>query len=234
MKYSEEVLMAYAQGRLDEPQRSEVERALRLDPVMAARVARHRTLRAHAGESFGAMADELSPRIASAAGKVVRLDAVRAARQQAQQPAPTRPRWAWRQWLILAAALGIGALEGAVAYNLMQGENGVAAVDGKGGALVAQGALAKALSRQAEGADGKVTIGASFVSKDGNYCRSFVFGSVGGLACHRGERWNIAVLAESVNNEIPKPVRDVIDQRIDGKPLDEQGEKLAERQGWRR
>jgi hypothetical protein len=29
-------------------------------------------------------------------------------------------------------------------------------------------------------------------------------------------------------------VRDVIDQRIDGQPLDEQGEKLAERQGWKR
>lgn len=234
MKYSEEVLMAYAQGRLDEPERTEVERAVRLDPALAARVARHRTLRAHAGECFGAMADELAPRIASAAGKVVHLDAVRAARQQAQQPAPARSRWAWRQWLILAAALGIGALQGAVAYNLMEGDAGVAAVDAKGGAMVAQGVLAKALTRQAGGADGKVSIGTSFVSKDGTYCRSFVFGSAGGLACHRGERWNIAVLAESVNNEIPKPVRDVIDQRMNGQPLDEQGEKLAERQGWRR
>jgi hypothetical protein len=233
MKLSDEVLMAYAHGQLDEPERTEVERAIRADPAVAARVARHR-VRAQGGEAFGGMVDEL-PRIASVAGKVVRLDAVRAARQQAQQPMSiARPRWSWRQWTILAAALAIGALEGAVAFSLMQGEAGLAAVDGKGGALVAQGVLAKALSGQAGGSDGKVRIGTSFVSKEGSYCRSFVFGGAGGLACRSGERWNVAVLAESVNNEIPKPVRDVIEQRIDGQPLDEQGERLAERQGWRR
>jgi hypothetical protein len=234
MKFSDEMLTAYAQGQLDEPERSEIERAARADPLLAARVARQRALRAHAGQTFGAMADEFSPRLAGVAGKVVHLDAVRAARQQLLQPALVRPRWAWRQWAILATALAIGALEGAVAYSLMQGEAGLAAVDGKGGAMVAQGVLAKALSRQAGGADGKVRIGVSFVAKDGSYCRSFVFGSAGGLACRGGERWNIAVLAESLDNEIPAPVRDVVAQRIDGKPLDEQGERLAERQGWKR
>lgn len=233
MKLSEEVLMAYAHGQLDEPDRSEVERAMRADPAVAARVARHR-LRAQGSDTFGGPVGSLPPRL-GVAGKVVHLDAVRAARQQSQ-PAMSlaRPRWSWRQWAILAAALSIGALEGAVAYSLMQGESNLAAVDGKGGALVAQGVLARALSGQAGGTDGKVHIGVSFVSKEGTYCRSFVFGGAGGLACRSGERWNIAVLAESADKETPKPVRDVIEQRIEGQPLDEQGEKLAERQGWRR
>lgn len=234
MKLSEEVLMAYAHGQLEEPQRSEVERAIGADPAVAARVARHR-FRAQGGGAFGGRVGELPPRVAGMGGKVVQLDAVRAARQQAQPAAAlARARWSWRQWAILAAALSIGGLEGAVAYNLMQGDADLAAVDGKGGALVAQGVLARALTGQAGGSDGKVRIGMSFVSKDGAYCRSFVFYSAGGLACKNGERWNIAVLAESVDKEIPKPVRDVIDQRIDGQPLDEQGERLAQRQGWKR
>jgi hypothetical protein len=236
MTFPDEVLMAYARGQLDEPARSEVERAMRQDPVLAARVARHRSLRASAGEVFGGVVDEqLPPRIAALHNsKVVHLDAIRAARQQAHQPAPARPRWSWRQWTVLAAALAIGAVQGVVAYRLMQGEPGLAAVDGTEGALLAQGVLAQALSTQPGGSGGKVRIGTSFLSREGTWCRSFVLGSAGGLACRAGERWNIAVLAETQGNEIPRPVRDVIAQRLAGQPLDEQGERTALRQGWRR
>ncbi|MCS0809929.1 hypothetical protein NX774_18565 [Massilia agilis] len=236
MKFSDEVLMAYARGTLDEAERSEIERAMRADPGLAARIARHRALRAHAYDTYGAVLHEPPPpaRMAGGAGKVVQLDAVRAARQQAQQPAPVRSRWSWRQWAVLAAALAIGALEGVFAYSLMQGESGLAAVDGKGGALLAQGVLAQALSNQPAGGDGKVRIGLSFASKDGSYCRSFAFGGATGLACRQGERWHIPVMAEAQDNVVPVPVRDVIAQRIMGAPLDEQGERAAQKQGWRR
>jgi hypothetical protein len=175
------------------------------------------------------------PRMAPTSGKVVQLEAVRAARQQAQPATPVRSPWTWRKWTVLAAALAIGALEGVFAWSLMQGEPGMAAVDGKGGALVAQGTLSKALSRQLSGGEGKVRIGVSFVAKDGNYCRSFAFGGSGGLACRSGERWHIAALAETgADNEIPKPVRDVIAERINGAPLDLQGERSALEDGWQR
>jgi hypothetical protein len=237
MTFSDEVLMAYARGQLEEPLRGEVERSIRADPALAARVARHRALRAHAYHTYGAVLDEqpMPPRISGISGKVVQLDAVRAARQQAQQPVPTKPRWSWRQWAVLAAALSIGALEGVFAYSLMQGETGLAAVEPKGGALVAQGMLAQALGRQLSGSEGKVLIGESFLSKDGTYCRSFVMGGGGGLACKGGERWHIAVMAETTAaGGLPRVVRDVIGQRIDGAPLDEAGERAALAQGWRR
>jgi hypothetical protein len=235
MKLSDEVLMAYAQGQLDEPARSEVERAMRTDPVVAARIARHRAVRAHSREACGMMVGAPSPpRMAGLGGKVVQLDAVRAARQQAQQPIPMRSRWSWRQWAVLATALAIGACEGVFAYHLMQGESALA-VDARGGTLVARGALAQALSTQLSGTEGKARVGTSFVSKDGSYCRSFVIGGAGGLACRDGERWHIAVLAETgQDNEVSKPVRDMIAQRIDGAPLDLQGERAALAQGWRR
>lgn len=238
MTFSDEVLMAYARGQLADGLRGEVERAMRADPALAARVARHRALRAHAYQTYGAVLDEqpMPPRsIPAARGKVVQLDAVRAARQQAQQPTASRARWSWRQWAVLAAALSIGALEGVFAYSLMQGESGLAAVEPKGGALVAQGTLAQALSRQLSGSEGKVLIGESFLSKEGTYCRSFVMGGAGGLACKGGERWHIAVLAEtSQTGGLPRVVRDVIEQRIEGPALDDAAERAALAQGWRR
>jgi hypothetical protein len=235
MKLSDDVLIAYAHGQLAAPERIEVERAMRTDPAVAARVARHRAWRAHGAVACGEVIDE-QPRMAALGGKVVRLDAVRAARQQAQPAAPpSRTRWSWRQWAVLAAALAIGALEGAVAYSLMQGDAGLAAVDGKGGALVAQGVLAKALASQPAAADGKVRIGTSFATKDGHYCRSFVLGVAGGLACRNGERWHIVVMAETAQEgAVPQPVRDVIAQRIAGAPFDEAAERALLRQGWRR
>jgi hypothetical protein len=235
MKLSDEVLMAYAHGQLEAPARIEVERAMRADPAVAARVARHRAWRTHGTEAFGEVDEQA--RMAGLGGKVVRLDAVRAARQQLLQPvpAPARARWSWRQWAVLAAALGIGALEGAVAYSLMQGDAGLAAVDGKGGLLVAQGVLARALSGQPAGDDGKVHIGTSFAAKDGRYCRSFVLGGAGGLACRTGEHWHIVVMAETAQEgAVPQPVRDVIAQRIAGAPFDAATEQALLRQGWRR
>lgn len=236
MNYSDEVLMAYARGQLDQPLRAEVERAMRADPALAARVARHRAVRARAYQTYGAMLDDDPPPPARvpANGKVVQLDAVRAARQQAAQPPPGKRRWSWRQWAVLAAALAIGAFEGVFAYSLMQGESGLAAVEPKGGALVAQGNLAQALGRQLSGSEGNVLIGQSFLAKDGSYCRSFVMGGAGGLACKTGERWHIAVLAETTQTGgMPRTVNDEIAQRIAGAPLDEAGERAALARGWK-
>jgi hypothetical protein len=237
MKLSDDVLMAYARGQLDDQERGEIERAMRADPAVAARVARHRALRAHAYQVYGAVLNDPPPPrpVAATTGKVVQLDAVRAARQQTVPPPPSRTPWTWRKWTVLAAALAIGALEGVFAFSLMQGEPGLAAVDGKAGALVAQGELAKALSRQLAGGESAVRIGLSFLGKNGNYCRSFAFGGAAGLACRNGARWHIAALAETAaDNETPKPVRDVIAERISGAPLDAQAERAALQQGWQR
>ena len=46
MSFSEETLMAFADGEVDEATRRAVEQAIRHDPALAARVRRHQSLRA--------------------------------------------------------------------------------------------------------------------------------------------------------------------------------------------
>ena len=61
MKYSDEILMAYADGELEEPRRSEVEHAVRADPALAAIVERHRALRRDVFSAFAGVLDEPVP-----------------------------------------------------------------------------------------------------------------------------------------------------------------------------
>lgn len=250
MKLSDEVLMAYADGELDEPARSEVERAIRMDPSVAARVARHKALRANVYEAFAGVLDEkVPPRLDPAAvrGKVVHLDAVRAARNQPPTDTPPRERWAWQQWGAIAATLVVGVLAGMLGYRGLQGGGPLIPIAGQNGALVAQGGLAQALTQQLAstpvGAN-QVRIGVTFVSRDGAYCRSFAFGSTAGLACRSGGHWTIPVLAESepgvagayrqAGSEMPQPILEAIDARIDGAGLDAAQERAAQKRGWKR
>jgi hypothetical protein len=246
MNYSDEILMAYADGELGEPARSQVERAMRLDPALAARVAQHRAMRSRVSTAFASIVNEaVPPRLypGAAAGKVVHLNAVRAARHQQTRE---RPRWAWPQLGSLAASLAVGVLAGALGYASLQGDPPVAAV-GKDGALVAHGPLARALSQQlasAATAGSTVRIGVSFAAKDGSYCRSFAVGTSAGLACRQGGQWAIPVLEEGsastpgayrqATSEVPAAVLEAIDQRIAGAALGADDERAARQRGWKR
>ncbi|MTW05150.1 anti-sigma factor family protein, partial [Pseudoduganella ginsengisoli] len=68
MSFSEETLMAYADGELAPPEREQVERAMQGDPELAARVARHQALRSDVFAAFAPVLDEPVPaRLAAAA-----------------------------------------------------------------------------------------------------------------------------------------------------------------------
>lgn len=247
MKFSDEVLMAYADGELAEPARSEVERAVRTDPALAERVALHRALRARVSNAFSGVLDEpVPPRLQAGltAGKVVHLDAVRAARQQQVRE---RSRWSWQQWGAIAASLVLGVLGGALGWRSLQGDAELASLTVKDGALVAQGKLDTALTQQlasAGDARSQVRIGVSFAAKDGTYCRSFAMGTAAGLACRKGDQWAIPVLAEGTpgtpgayrqaSSEMPPAVLDAIDQRLTGAALDAGDERAARQRGWKR
>jgi anti-sigma factor RsiW len=167
MSITDETLMAYADGELAEPARSELERAVRADPALAARVAQHQALRSDVFAAFAPIAEEPVPPalLAAAMPEQVRdLGAARAAReearsaqvaeaqarrmqqtlqaQEAQQAQHAfRRRWAWPEWGAMAASLAVGVLVGSVVlgggHDASPGER----VAGPGGMLVAlQGA----------------------------------------------------------------------------------------------
>jgi hypothetical protein len=246
MSFSEETLMAYADGELDEPTRSAVERAIRTDPSVAAKVRQHQALRSNVFAAFSPIMDEPIPSRLNAAakpGKVIHLNTVRAARTEAVE----KRRWSWPEWGAIAATLVVGVLAGSLGLKGMQGESQLASVAAGDGTLVAQGKLADALSHQlasATTATSEVKIGVSFVGKDGNYCRSFMMGVAAGVACRSGAEWKVPLMAEAAagaagayrqaGSEMPAAVMEAIDQRIAGQALDSKEEQAARQQGWKR
>ncbi|WP_075793534.1 anti-sigma factor [Massilia putida] len=234
MTFSDDTLMAYADGELDPAERAAVEQAMRTDPAIAAAVARHRALRADVAAAFAGILDEPVPARLQPAppAPVLSLDAARTARAE-------RRRWSWPEWGALAATLVVGVLVGKTVAG-----GGAPAIAGNGSQVVAQGELASALDRQVGGkADGAVKVGVSFAARDGAYCRGFVMGSSAGLACREGGQWKIPVLAESApeaaggyrqaGSALPAAVLEAIDERIAGKPLDAAAEEAARARGWK-
>jgi hypothetical protein len=238
MKFSDEMLMAFADGELDEPTMRQLEQAIQADPALAAAVARHRALRADVFAAFVPVLDEAIPaRLAQAAGSAQVIDLASA---RPPKTAP-KPRWSWPEWGALAAMLMVGV---AVGRLQLIGEPAMVAAVGTGGTLAAQGALAQALSQQLSGTtpnSATARIGVSFIGRDGNYCRSFLLPASAGLACKHGEQWEIPVMAASeastsayrlAGSETPPAILEAIDQRMAGKALGAQEEQAARDHGW--
>ena len=247
MRFTDETLMAYADGELDEPTRSAVERAIRADPALAAKVRQHAALRSDVFKAFARTLDEpVPPRLTSVghSAKVVQLDSVRAAKKQVVE---VPRRWSWPEWGAIAATLVIGVVGGSMGLRSLQGETQLASAVGSDGALVARGPLDAALSRQlasAPPADASVKIGVSFVSKEGQYCRSFAMASAAGLACRSGSEWRMPVLAESAaagegayrqaGSAMPAAVLDAIDARAAGPRSTPRPSRRRPQRGWAR
>ncbi|MBZ2207617.1 anti-sigma factor family protein [Massilia soli] len=245
MKFSDETLMAYADGELDPATRGAVERAIRADPTLAAKVRQHSAMRDNVFAAFAPIASEpVPPRLASAArsGKVIQLKTARAPRIEPDQD---KRRWLWAEWGGIAAALMVGVLAGGAAVLGLQEQPPLVA--GAGGALQARGGLADALSTQLAGAGAPgaaVKIGVSFEAKDGGYCRSFMMGAAAGLACRNGAEWAVPVMAQApagpggdyrqASSAMPPLVLDAIDQRMSGQTLDAAAEAAARDRGWKR
>ena len=226
MIFSDEILMAFADGELDAASRDAIEQAMLQDPVLARKVAQHQALRAQVFAAFSPVLNEPVPErlkqrqaqplpaaqqktlAPGRGGTVIRLAAVRASKETAQ-PAPAlnmrRLSWprSWHEWGALAAMLIVGVLVDRYALPLLDADMPLASiVADQSGALTAHGKLANALSLQTERESGNgIKIGLSFVSQEGAYCRSFIVaGSIGqnlaGLACNSGMQWRIPVVVD--------------------------------------
>lgn len=259
MSFSDEVLIAYADGELAEPVRSEVARAVQADPQVAARLARHQAVRQQVLNAFGGGAREpAAPMLRSVGGtgsqpNVIDLAAARSARQttptlpsQMMPATPPRQPQRWHRWAGLGLALALGGVLGAAVLMASNDTVTLAQVGGLDGALVADGALDAALSKQLAQTtqEGPVRLGESFVAKDGNYCRSFRLDRAAGLACRNARRWQLAVLVQTPqlppgaprvsSRTMPAVIAEAIEQRIAGAALDTRGEQIALRLGWQR
>jgi hypothetical protein len=243
--YDEETLMAYADGELDEAQRSAIAAAIERDPSLARRVECHRALRASVAGAFAKVADQPVPERLVAAANAAVTDPNAAGRSAKVLSFPTRsaapaPRWRAREWSAMAASLVLGVL---VSWKLLAPEP---LIDTGSGALVARGALATALDRQLASTQREsdpVQIGVSFRGNDGQYCRSFALKDAGtaGLACRADGEWHVAVTAagEASDGGVrqaaspPAAVLQAIEARMAGDALDAADEERAQRDDWK-
>jgi hypothetical protein len=234
--FSDEVLMAYADGELEPAMRAAVDAAIASDPEVAQRVSRHRALRERLRAAYGPVLDEPMPeRLIAAARAQPKVVALR------RRPASVRT-FGW-QWGALAASVLLAAIIAPLIYR--RGTLPVVMQDGR---LLARGALAQALTEQLASAQrpaDPVQVGISYLARSGEYCRTFALraASLGGVACRAAGEWRVQVLAQSAAtagstayrpaaSALPGAVLAAVDAEISGEPLDARAEALARSRGW--
>lgn len=237
-KPTNEMLMAFADGELEGPERTTVEAAMAADPELARAVERHRALRARLA---GAWDDVLAEPVPAQLAAVLAAPATTAAAPVVDLASRRAPRrLAPPVWLAAAASLAVG-----VSVGLFVLRGGEEPFGTEGGVLVAQGALAQALDHRlaAEGMTAGVRLGLSYRDRQGTYCRTFSLEDgvpLAGLACRAGEGWQLRVLAASepagevrTASAMPQAVLSTVDAAIAGEPLDAAAEAAARDAGWR-
>jgi anti-sigma factor RsiW len=240
VNYDDETLMAYADGELDDLLNAEISAAIERDPALARRVERHRALRARIGGAYSTVLDQPLPQrlLAAAGGSPRRAEMLQF---PARTAAAERRRWGTREWASLAASLVLGML---LSWQFV-GPSRRAMVTASNGALVASGALARALDSQlasTQRPEDPVQIGLTFRGQDGSYCRSFTLkrAATAGLACRASGEWRIPVTAAAASAEggvrqassPPPAVLSAIEARIAGDALDAAAEENARLDGW--
>jgi hypothetical protein len=243
----DETLMAYADGELGAAQREQITAALAIDPALAARVEKHRALRAEVAGAFATVLGDPVPEKLRAAASGTAMPVERARGNVVRFPsrgtrAASAP-WHAREWLAMAASVLLGVVISWRAFSPASPQ----VISASNGALVARGALASALDGQlasAQSGDAAVKIGLTFKARDGSYCRSFTLrdGGVAGLACRAAGEWRIPVTASAdaaggdfrqAATSVPPAVMQAIEARISGDALDAPREALARDAGWK-
>ena len=219
MTLSDEKLMAYVDGELDDAARAEVEAALLDDPALAQRVAAQKALRSRIRLAFDNVAKEPVPdrlvktaRTAPASATTFHSrddvpvrpsrDDVPARRDSNVVPLRRKPprRWSWPEWSAIAASLLVGVLASQMFFRAFL--SGPVPVISRDGQMIANASLSHALSEQLaanQPGTSAVQIGISFRSRAGNYCRTFATrgaSAVAGLACRTSDAWRVQVLAQ--------------------------------------
>lgn len=234
MTVTDEMLMAYVDGELSPEDAALVDAAVTRDPVLAARMSRHRQLAGGLRGAFGEIAEEPVPARLTAllgGGAVVSLDAARDRRKT-----PHRS-----QWGMIAAGIAAGVIVG---LTVPRGPTPMVGTD-----MRARGQLASALDSQLASAPVKgalVKVGLSFRTQERRYCRTFTVTrgeGPAGLACRDGDRWVVRLAApaaatqgsdyRTAGSDTPPEILEAAQAIMVGEPLDQAGEARARTQGWR-
>jgi len=243
MNWTDDELMAYADGELVGERRAALAEALRSNADLRGRVTAVQTQRRRLAAAFGGVLEEpvpdrltdllSAPAAAAAPLKVVDLAPGRA-RRDARRAGPS-----WAQWGGMAASVALGVVLGVQVVP----RSGDALVSEVGGQLVASGRLAHALGSQLAGeATGGVAVQLSFIDKDGQYCRTFSAERIAGLACHNASRWTVQTTAPAeraasssmrqAGSPLPRVLLEAVDARIAGTALTAAEEQEARDRGW--
>jgi len=229
MAIDDDMLMAFADGELDEISRARVERAVAEDPDLRARLDQQQRLRATLAAHYRPAIEEEVPE---------RLRAVLESNVVTFAPPPARPMW--QTFTALAASLVIGLALGRTLLVPAGGPVGI-----ENGEMVAQGPLADALETQlasAQGAGAATRIGTSFAANDGRLCRTFDSAALAGVACRGDEGWQLIMTKAGTAGPATDYRQAGSDQLVAqaaqalmaGEALDAEGERRARDSGWRR
>ncbi|WP_037501754.1 hypothetical protein [Sphingomonas jaspsi] len=226
-----EEFFAWLDGELDGEAADRVAARVAGSPDLAKRAEQHRALTAGLRGAFASATAEASPPPRFESADVIDFSQ---AKGKAAKHAFGVPQWA-----AIAATLVLGVVGGAMVTSRDTGP-----VVTRDGQLYAAAALDTALDRQlasTQGSDEAIRIGLTFKDKSGVTCRSFSGQAGDGLACREGGDWKVEGLFapkqaggdyRMAAGEDPR-LAALIDDRIDGEPLDASSEAEARRRDWR-
>jgi hypothetical protein len=230
MSIPDETLMAFADGALPPAEAERVLAALEADPALAERVALLADGRRIAAGAFAAvLAEPVPARLLAAAGAAAPAVAL-----DVRPAAPANDNRA-RGWRITALAAAASLLVGAFLGSRLP-------LDAPApGAPLLPPRLVAAL----DGAAGPgVTVTATHLVEDGQYCRRFAMaepeGALLGLACREPAGWRLRVAVargaggafQPASGEDPV-IAEVLERLGAGPALDPAAEAQARQRGWR-
>jgi len=238
-RLSDEELMAFADGQLDDAQMREIAPLVASDPAMAAEVERLRAGTAALRGAFrGQLELETPARLREVVAKAPASNVAILKRRPAQAPI-------WAAAAAAAACLVVG-------LGIGRGFGGADSLFEMGAdhALVAASDLRGALENSPSGSGvGEVRVALTFPEANGGYCRVFRIdrtagAATAGLACKAVNDWTVVALGEAgstashgamaqAGGDIPEAVLQAAANRQGGDALDANAEAAALRAHWK-
>jgi negative regulator of sigma E activity len=232
-----ETFFAWLDGELSPDEAARVEADVARNPELKALAEQHRAMQSGLKGALDRVAEAPVPVTLLAAVRkpetpVIDFGAAKRARE--------RRLWgSGPQWAAMAATLAIGIFVGTQVPIPAH-----APVQVQEGRIYAAAALDEALDTELAGAPSKspVRIGLTFRDQSGEICRSFTEGPTSGLACRKGERWQLRGLFAAPEGQageyrmaagMDPNLAALIDSAMTGEPFDAGQEKAAREKGWR-